>query len=70
MTLAATKQYAFGASILVGLAATMVAVTLISVLLGNPERVVLAMGDADFSAFVQLILDRLLATARALQSLL
>ena len=66
MTLAATKQYAFGASVLVGLAATVLAVALISVLLGDPERVVLAMSDADFGAFFRLILDRVLAAVRSL----
>ena len=70
MTLAATRRYAFGASVLLGLAATIVAMALISALLGDPQHVVMAVSDADFSAFVRLVLDRLLAAARAVVELL
>ena len=70
MTLAATRRYAFGASVLVGLAATVVAMALISMLLGDPERVVLAMSDADVGAFIRLVLDRFATAARLILRLL
>jgi hypothetical protein len=70
MTLAATRRYAFGASVLLGLAATLLAIALISLLAGDPQPVVLAMTDADLGAFCRLILDRFMAAARAVLSLL
>ena len=70
MTLAATRRYAFGASALLGLAATLLAMVLISALLGNPQQVVMAVSDADLSAFVRLVFDRFVAVARAVVELL
>ena len=70
MTLAATRRYAFGASVFLGLAATLLAMALISALLGDPQHVVLAASDADLGAFVRLVLDRFLAAARAVVELL
>ena len=70
MTLAATRRYAFGASVLLGLAATVVAVVLISILVSDPDRVVIAMSDADFGAFCRLIVDRFIAATRAVLALL
>ena len=70
MTLAATKRYAFGASMLLGLAATVVAMALISALVGDPEQVVLAMSDAEFGGFIRLVLAQLVTAARAVVDLL
>ena len=70
MTLAATRRYAFGASLLLGLAATLLATGLISVLLGDPEEVVMAMSGTDLGALLHLILDRFAAAARVLLPLL
>ena len=70
MTLAATRRYAFRASVLLGLAATLVAMALLSILIGNPDQVVLALGDAEMGALFRLILDRLMTAARAVLSLL
>jgi hypothetical protein len=65
MTLAATRRYAFGASALLGLAATLAALALISALIGDPKDVVTALNAADLSAFLRLVFDRLAAVARA-----
>jgi hypothetical protein len=70
MTLAATRRYAFGASVVLGVAATLVAMALLSILIGHPEQVVLALGDAEMGALFGLILDRLMTAARAVLSLL
>lgn len=66
MTLAATRRYAFGASVLLGLAASVVAVVLISLLLSDPERVVMAMSEAELSSLLRLVFSRILDAARAL----
>lgn len=70
MTLAATRRYAFGASVVLGLAATLVAVALISVLLGSPERIIAAMTDTDLSSLFHIVLDRIGAAVRAVLRLL
>lgn len=70
MTLAATRRYAFGASVVLGLAATLVAVALISVLLGSPERIIAAMTDTDLSSLFHVVLDRIGAAVRAVLRLL
>ena len=70
MTLAATRRYAFGASVLIGLAATALAVILISVLLSDPQQVVLAMTDSEFGSLLHLVGARLLSAVRALLALL
>ena len=70
MTLAATRRYAFGASVVLGLAATLVAVALISVLLGSPEQIIAAMTDADLSSLFRIVLDRIGAAVRAVVRLL
>ena len=70
MTLAATRRYAFGASVVLGLAATLVAVALISVLLGSPERIIAAMTDTDLSSLFDIVLDRIGAAVRAVLRLL
>ena len=64
MTLAATGRYALSASVLVGLAATLVAVVLVSALLSNPEQIVLAMSDAELDSLLNLVCTRLFAGAR------
>ena len=66
MTLAATRRYAFGASVLLGLAASVIAVVLISLLLSDSERVVMAMSEAELSSLLRLVLSRILDAARAL----
>ena len=70
MTLAATRRYAFGASVLLGLAATVLAVVLVSVLLSDPERVVLAMSDTEFGALLRLVGTQLLTAVRGLLKLI
>jgi len=70
MTLAATRRYAFGASMLLGLTASMVAAVLVSTLLSDPERVVLAMSDAELGSLLRFVLERVLAAARAVVALL
>ena len=70
MTLAATRRYAFGASVLLGLAATIVAMALISVLTGDPQQVVTAFNEAELGAFVRLVVDRFIIAARAVVELL
>ena len=70
MTLAATRRYAFGASVLLGLVATLLATALISALIGDPQQVVMAISEAELGAFVRLVLDRFLAAARAVVELL
>ena len=70
MTLAATRRYAFGASLLLGLAATLVAMALISALVGDPQQVVVAMSEAELGAFIRLILDRFVAAVRVVVELL
>ena len=69
MTLAATRRYAFGASVLLGLAATVLAVVLVSLLLSDPQQVVLAMTDTEFGSLLRLVGARLLDAARALLAL-
>ena len=59
MTLAATRRYALALSGVVGVLASLIAAALIAVMLGNPERAVLAMSDSDLSAMVYLVLERL-----------
>ena len=66
MTLAATGRYALALSGVVGVLASIIAAALITVMLGNPERAVLAMSDSDLSAMVYLILDRLSSMAASL----
>ena len=70
MTLTATRRYAFGASVLVGLVATIVAVVLVSALLSDPEQVVLAMSDGELSSLFHLVCVRLMAAARVVIELL
>ena len=70
MTLAATRQYAFGASVLLGLAATIVAAVLIAALLSDPERVVLAVNDGHLESLLRFVFERLVAAARAVVELL
>ena len=70
MTLAATRRYAFGASVLLGLAATVVATALISMLLNDPERVVIAMSEAELGPLLRLVFARILDGARAVVELL
>jgi hypothetical protein len=70
MTLAATRRYAFGASVLLGLAATLVAAVLVSALLSAPEQIVLAMSDAEFGSLFRFVCDRLLSAARGVVELL
>ena len=70
MTLAATRRYAFGASLLLGLAAAIVAVVLVSLLVNDPERVVLAMSDAELTSLLRLVCNQLLTAARAVLELL
>lgn len=70
MTLAATRRYAFGASLLLGLAATIVSVVLVSMLVNDPERVVLAMSDAELTSLLRLVCTQLLTAARAVLELL
>lgn len=70
MTLAATRRYAFGASVLLGLAATLVAMALISALMGDPQQVVMAISEQELGAFARLVLDRFVAAARAVLALL
>ena len=70
MTLAATRRYAFGASVLLGLAAAVVAVALISILLSDPERIVIAMSEAELGSLLHLVLSQILDAARAVLSLL
>lgn len=70
MTLAATRRYAFGASMLLGLAATVVAIVLVSVLLSDPEQVVLAMTDSEFGSLLRLVYVRLLSAAHAVLQLI
>lgn len=53
-----------------GLVATVVAVVLVSALLGSPEHVAMAMDDADLTAVFRLVLDRLAAAAAAVLRLL
>ncbi len=66
MTLAATGRYALALSGVVGVLASIIAAALITVMLGNPERAVLAMSDSDLSAMVYLILERLSSMAASL----
>lgn len=70
MTLAATRRYAFGASVLLGLAATLLAMALIAALVGDSDQVVIAMSDADFGAFCRVVFDRFLAATQAVLRLL
>ena len=70
MTLAATRRYAFGASMLLGLGATVVAIVLVSALLSDPEQVVLAMTDAEFGSLLRLVWVRLLSAAHAMLQLI
>ena len=70
MTLAATRRYALALSGVVGVLASIIAAALITVMLGNPERAVIAMSDSDLSAMVYLILDRVGSAAVALWRLL
>ena len=70
MTLAATRRYAFGASMLLGFAATVVAIVLVSALLSDPEQVVLAMTDAEFGSLLRLVCVRLLSAAQAMLQLI
>ena len=64
MTLAASRRYAFRASVLLGLAATVIATALIAALVGDPQQIVMAFSDADLGAFVCLVLERFVAAAR------
>ena len=64
MTLAATRRYAVSAAVLVGLAATLVAVVLVAALLSDPEQIVLAMRDAELDSLLNLVCTRLFAGAR------
>ena len=70
MTLAATRRYAFGASMLLGLAATVAAALLIWALLTDPQQVVMAVSDAEIGSFLRLVLQSLAAAARAVVGLL
>ena len=70
MTLAATRRYAFGASVVLGIAATVAAAALVTVLLSGPEQVVIAMGDGDTESLVRLILRQLVSGVRAVLRLL
>ncbi len=70
MTLAATRRYALALSGVIGVLAGIIAAALIAVVLGDPERAVLAMSDSDLSAMVYLILDRAGSVAVALWRLL
>ena len=55
---------------MIGVLASIIAAALIAVVLGDPERAVLAMSDSDLSAMVYLILDRVGSVAVALWRLL
>ena len=70
MTLAATKRYAFGASLLLGLGASILATALIAALVGDPQQVVLAMSDAEIGGFIRLVLAQIVTVARAVVELL
>lgn len=65
MTLAATRRHALALSGVIGVVTSIIAAALIAVVLGNPERAVLAMSDSDLSAIVYLMLDRLASVAVA-----
>ena len=66
MTLAATRRYALALSGVIGVLAALAATALITVVLGSPERVVLAINDRELSAILQLVIDRLASAALAL----
>ena len=70
MTLAATRRYAFGASLAVGLIATLVAAALVTALLSGPEHVVIAIGEADAEGVLRLLLRQLASGVRAVLRLL
>jgi len=70
MTLAATRRYAFRASVLLGLVATLTATALILALVGSPEQVVLAMSTGDVDVFLTLAVHTLIAAVTALIALL
>ena len=55
---------------LLGLAATVLAVVLVSVLLSDPERVVLAVNDAQVGSVIRFVFERLIAAAHAVVELL
>jgi len=66
MTLAATRRYALALSGVIGVLAALAATALITVVLGSPERVAVAINDRELSAIVQLVIDRIASAALAL----
>jgi hypothetical protein len=70
MTLAATRRYAFGASVLMGLLATLAALVLVSALVLAPDQVVLAMTNAELSSLLRLLLRGLAAAFHTIVNVL
>lgn len=65
MTLAATRRYAFGASVIVGILASIAAVALTSALVTTPEQVAITIDQGDLGALIHLIVNRLADAAHA-----
>ena len=63
MTLAATRRFGLAFSGVIGVVAAVLAVALIAAVSGNPERVVVAMNDGEFSSILSLVIDRLASMA-------
>ena len=70
MTLAATRRYAFGVSMILGVAATLMAVALVSALLSSPEQLVISTSDAELESLFRLIVERLATAVHTVARLL
>jgi hypothetical protein len=70
MTFTATRRFAFGASLALGIAAAVIAAALVSALVTSPEQVLVSMSDPDIESLFRLVLRRLASAAIALARLL
>ena len=70
MTLLATRRYAFGASVGIGLVAVVMAAVLVGTLVADPDGLLLAMDNADVASLMRVIVHRLVSTVSAILRLL
>jgi ferric-dicitrate binding protein FerR (iron transport regulator) len=64
MTLATARRYGLAVTVAAGVAATVMAVALISTVVTRPEQVVTAVGEQDLQALLGLITDRVFEAVR------
>jgi len=70
MTLAATGRYALALSGIVGVLAAVAAAALIVLVIGSPDRVILATNDGELSSILEFVLKGIVDVARALARML